>query len=346
MAINFIRSSRRSFVLTVLFVLLYLSFVSIHLIADQQLDYVPRSRFRETDDFRMTISLESGVYWLILDTSGLLGPLGKTIPVNLGLINIKGEIDALTITTLNEFMSFNEILKIRFTVSPTLNIVVSFESTTKISGAIYNNEDISSFENAKIISNVRLIPFIGMIMILGYGVYQFVIRLRDADYNVKDAILGDSVKEIPKKAKTNENSAVTTSNLKEPPVEVGRPDDSKLSRKERKEIEKKEKEEAKLLAIQEAEVQRKQELDAQMRNRIETFRKVVLRSAKLRINQLADMLDMEDKALLKWLYDLPEEFGFVVNQDIIEFDTVKIGDSIDKLLAGFDKVEETKDGKM
>ena len=35
-----------------------------------------------------------------------------------------------------------------------------------------------------------------------------------------------------------------------------------------------------------------------------------------------------------------------INKDIIEFDTAKIGDSIDKLLSSFDRVDQTKDGKL
>ncbi len=123
-------------------------------------------------------------------------------------------------------------------------------------------------------------------------------------------------------------------------------DEPKISRKERKEIERKATEEMKLLAAQESETLRKQEIEVEIRDRVEKFRKIVMRSAKLRIEQLASMLRMEQTDLLDWLYDLPEEFGFVINQDIIEFDTAKIGDSIDKLLAGFDSVDRTKDGKI
>ncbi|MCE7737709.1 MAG: hypothetical protein GPJ54_22650 [Candidatus Heimdallarchaeota archaeon] len=144
-----------------------------------------------------------------------------------------------------------------------------------------------------------------------------------------------------KSSEVSETSEVTKDVKKVEPSK-----EPKISRKERKEIEKKTKEEAKILAAKETENSIKHELERQMRVRIEKFRKIVMRSAKLRIEQLASMLRMEQTDLLDWLYDLPEEFGFVINQDIIEFDTVKIGDNIDKLLAGFESDENNKDGKL
>ncbi len=79
---------------------------------------------------------------------------------------------------------------------------------------------------------------------------------------------------------------------------------------------------------------------------LETFKRVIARTTKLKLDQLGKVLKMHEDELLLWLYELPEDMGFVINDDMIDFDRDKIQDEIDKLIEQYDKFDLTKEGKM
>ncbi|MHA2253402.1 MAG: cell envelope integrity protein TolA [Candidatus Kariarchaeaceae archaeon] len=111
-----------------------------------------------------------------------------------------------------------------------------------------------------------------------------------------------------------------------------------------KETRQKTEEDAALKVAEETRLQA--EVELKLRERIEIFRKVVKRTAKLKMEQLSTMLQMEENDLLMWLYNLPEEFGFIINEDIVEFDVVDIDASIDALITSFEQMETAKQGKL
>ncbi|MHA2252942.1 MAG: ABC transporter substrate-binding protein [Candidatus Kariarchaeaceae archaeon] len=160
-------------------------------------------------------------------------------------------------------------------------------------------------------------------------------------------ILGTFMFRKFKSSKQKTQSAkVDTDPVKERKIAPVKEEVYKPSRKERKAAERKVKEEAKLLAAQEAERRAREEREQQLRQRIDTFRKIIKRSTTLKLSQLSDMLEMKEKDLMKWLYDLPDDFGFKINQDIVEFDVVDIDASIDSLIKSFEGMEGNHSGKL
>ncbi len=80
--------------------------------------------------------------------------------------------------------------------------------------------------------------------------------------------------------------------------------------------------------------------------RITRFTKIIERSKVLKIKQLASILDLNEKDLLVWLYELPETFSFKINDDKIEFEhSSEMSKHIDILLNSFIEWEDTKEGK-
>ncbi len=80
--------------------------------------------------------------------------------------------------------------------------------------------------------------------------------------------------------------------------------------------------------------------------RQEKFKKIIRRSDSLAISELAQLFDMDRVNLLNWLYDLPEEFGFKIEQDVIKFSIEDIDLHIDALMSSFEKMEDTGSGKI
>ncbi|MCY3413179.1 MAG: hypothetical protein INQ03_16185 [Candidatus Heimdallarchaeota archaeon] len=79
---------------------------------------------------------------------------------------------------------------------------------------------------------------------------------------------------------------------------------------------------------------------------LEQFKKVSSRSKRLQLVQLATLMKKEQTELLEWLYELPEDFGFMINGDQIEFIHEIMDDKIDSLLHQFELAEESKRGKI
>ncbi len=119
--------------------------------------------------------------------------------------------------------------------------------------------------------------------------------------------------------------------------------------KAKQEAEFKVKQEAEFKVKQETELKAKHEVEEQakreIKERAEKFGKLIRRSTRMKISQVSLLLKMEETELIDWMIDLPEEYGFIINEDIIEFDTETIEDNIDKLLESFAHMEEEKIGK-
>ncbi|MHA2250481.1 MAG: hypothetical protein ACXAD7_08965 [Candidatus Kariarchaeaceae archaeon] len=137
----------------------------------------------------------------------------------------------------------------------------------------------------------------------------------------------------------------------------------KAERKAREEAERKARDEADRIAKEEAKRKAKEEAERKAKEEAErkasekakrkakekavgTIQKIIKRSSKLKVSVLAEMLEMEEKDMLMWLYDLPEEFGFNIADDIIEFDVDNIDTAIDNLLASYETMEKSKRGKQ
>lgn len=71
-------------------------------------------------------------------------------------------------------------------------------------------------------------------------------------------------------------------------------------------------------------------------NQKELFKKAILRSKNLKFSQLSQLLHIPESDLLEWLLDLPEEYGFTIDQDVIEFNKSSVEDHIDELLRSFE----------
>ena len=104
-------------------------------------------------------------------------------------------------------------------------------------------------------------------------------------------------------------------------------------------------EEGKRKAMEESERKVKEEAEQLIKNRVETLQKIIKRSTKLNVTTLSEMLKMEKNDMLMWLYDLPDEFGFNIADDMVEFDVVNIDTAIDNLIASYETMEDTKRGK-
>ncbi|MHA2253413.1 MAG: hypothetical protein ACXAD7_23855 [Candidatus Kariarchaeaceae archaeon] len=83
-----------------------------------------------------------------------------------------------------------------------------------------------------------------------------------------------------------------------------------------------------------------------LEERTEIFRGLIQRSSKINITQLSKLLVMDETKLLQWLLKLPSEFGFTIDNNIVEFSREDIDTHIDQLLDEFSKMEKTQIGKI
>ena len=81
-------------------------------------------------------------------------------------------------------------------------------------------------------------------------------------------------------------------------------------------------------------------------NPFDKFKRIIVRSSSLSIENLCLAIQMEKKDLLPWIFTLSDEFGFTVHDDKIEFDQEKIHEHIDELMAEFERMEQTQEGKL
>ncbi|MCY3414344.1 MAG: hypothetical protein INQ03_22045 [Candidatus Heimdallarchaeota archaeon] len=87
---------------------------------------------------------------------------------------------------------------------------------------------------------------------------------------------------------------------------------------------------------------KKQEIEWRLRR----FEKIIRRSESLEIEQLAALLEFDENALLLWLINLPDNFGFKIIKNEIQFNQDDIEDHIDDLMDSYYKLEEQRIGKM
>ena len=71
------------------------------------------------------------------------------------------------------------------------------------------------------------------------------------------------------------------------------------------------------------------------------FKRVILRSKSLKFSQLSFLLNIPENDLLKWLIRLPDEYGFVIDKDTIEFNKDLVEKHIDELLKSFEDNKTT-----
>ncbi|MCY3414046.1 MAG: WD40 repeat domain-containing protein [Candidatus Heimdallarchaeota archaeon] len=82
------------------------------------------------------------------------------------------------------------------------------------------------------------------------------------------------------------------------------------------------------------------------KNRLEKFKKILTRYEEIEVDDLAGMLKMDKFDLIDWLIDLPDEFGFKLNKNILMINTDTMGVEIDHLLDQFNEMEKNKSGKI
>lgn len=80
--------------------------------------------------------------------------------------------------------------------------------------------------------------------------------------------------------------------------------------------------------------------------RLTTLNKIISRSEKVRLNQMADLLQFDRSDLLRWIYELPEDYAIKINGDFVIFLDEDITDKIDDLLVEFERMEKEKIGKF
>jgi hypothetical protein len=75
---------------------------------------------------------------------------------------------------------------------------------------------------------------------------------------------------------------------------------------------------------------------------IDLFQRILKRTNSITLIQLSDLLQMDQSSLLRWLYSLPDKFGFKVNTDRVDFSEVDMSNSIDELLKSYENFREKK----
>jgi hypothetical protein len=84
-------------------------------------------------------------------------------------------------------------------------------------------------------------------------------------------------------------------------------------------------------------------------SRITKLKKLVRVSEKLKVSQMAQILNLNEAKLYDRIVDWADEFGFTIDEDVVKFSGGRKDDfiaSIDNAFAEWGKKTETKDGKM
>ena len=129
--------------------------------------------------------------------------------------------------------------------------------------------------------------------------------------------------------------------------------------KARDEERKKKEEEDLLEEMQKKEVKKKEAIDkwferaesteSSTDETIEKLKKLVKVSKKLKIAQMANLLGIEEQELNNRLVDWAEQFGFTIDDDVVEFSGGSKDDfltELDKMYSDWNKKTETQDGKI
>ena len=101
----------------------------------------------------------------------------------------------------------------------------------------------------------------------------------------------------------------------------------------------------------EEEKKRKEELAKKREKRMETFQKMFKKTSSIQSDALMEILEFESKGkLLKWLYDLPEEYNIKVEGSLIHFNWEEkegkdLQGAIDSLLKQYEEWELNQEGK-
>ena len=83
--------------------------------------------------------------------------------------------------------------------------------------------------------------------------------------------------------------------------------------------------------------------------RIEKLKKLVRVSEKLKISQMAQILQLSEKELYDRIVDWAADYGFTIDEDVVKFSVGRKDDfiaSLDNAFAGWAQKDTTKDGKI
>lgn len=191
-------NERKTIILAILFVFLFISLLIVDTIADNRLDYVSGTNIEKNKKMETTLNIKRGEYRLIIDNSALFGPGGqifRPIPgdtkVKLTLHNssdiVAGSGETILKTTsrimINKSINTIGRVEIGFFIPTDLsNAILEFESDRKVSGAIFEKNKMHSVDDAQIISLFRLIPYLGIVVIFAYGIHKLTMRIINSSF--------------------------------------------------------------------------------------------------------------------------------------------------------------------
>ncbi|MCY3412738.1 MAG: hypothetical protein INQ03_13960 [Candidatus Heimdallarchaeota archaeon] len=78
----------------------------------------------------------------------------------------------------------------------------------------------------------------------------------------------------------------------------------------------------------------------------EKFEKILRRYTSIEISELASLLETDKKTLQNWLLDLPDEYAFKINNNMVELGEGILDAHIDDLFQSFEEAERTGKGKI
>lgn len=77
--------------------------------------------------------------------------------------------------------------------------------------------------------------------------------------------------------------------------------------------------------------------------RLDKLKKIVRVSKRLEVSRMADVLKMPEKELWDFIFDWAEDFGFLIDKDVVEFNADRVDDFIAQLDNEFKKWETSAD---
>ena len=83
--------------------------------------------------------------------------------------------------------------------------------------------------------------------------------------------------------------------------------------------------------------------------RMEKLKKIVRVSERLKISQMAQILEMNESTLYNKIVDWADQFGFTIDEDVVKFEAGRKDEfiaSLDGAFQGWDEKTRTKDGKI
>lgn len=135
-------------------------------------------------------------------------------------------------------------------------------------------------------------------------------------------------------------------NIKKAPEEKQR----KKEEKQKKKLEEKQKRTLEKEQKQKEEEERKRKLEEEQRKEIiDKIKKMINVSTKLKFSTMRNVLGMDEKTFENKIFDWANEFGFIIEEDVVIINKDRINDffvMLDKEFKSWEDKEKSKDGKI